>query len=130
MIIEKERINNLPNYIDFCHEGHKKLSISFLEKIANEIDFRLKILKASIQLIKSQSFAVIGLRRSQEHIFIEFYSEALMDNTKIIKTIKGRNGFIINQVNISNDGDIDSELIRFIIHSCELLNKGGDKNVI
>ena len=88
----------------------------------NKLDFKLKIQKASIQLLNPEPFAVIGLRRSKKNIFLEFYNETEIDKNRIVKTIKGNNSFIINRVDIASECDIDTELIEYIIHSNELIN--------
>ncbi len=121
MLVTKEQIKEIDNFLMFYKPKHKKLSIRILEEVANEIDFKLKIQKASIQLVTSQAFAVIGLRRSQESIFIEFYSKSKIDNDRIVKTIKGKNRLEINRINIFNENEINKELIKFILHSNELI---------
>jgi len=122
MILEKENIGDLPHFIAFYHKEHKQLTILFLEKLAQALAFKLKIQKSSIQLLNPQPFAVIGLRKNQKQIFIEFYNETAIDNNRIINTIKGKNEYIINRVNIFDDRGIDSELIAFIIHSNDLIS--------
>jgi hypothetical protein len=122
MIITKNRVMELPTLIEFHREEHKSLSISIIKKIGDRIDFKLKIQKASVQLLNPEPFAVIGLRRSKKDIFLEFYNEIEIDNNKIVKTLKGNNSFIINRVNITAERDIDTELIEYIVHSNELVN--------
>ena len=122
MIITKNRVMELPALIEFHREEHKSLSISIIKKIGDRIDFKLKIQKASVQLLNPEPFAVIGLRRSKKDVFLEFYNEIEIDNNRIVKTLKGNNSFIINRVNITAERDIDTELIEYIVHSNELVN--------
>lgn len=122
MIINKNRVIELPTLIEFHHEEHKTLSFSIIKKMADKMEFKLKIQKASIQFLNPEPFAVIGLRRSQKNVFLEFYNENKINKDRIVKTIKGNNPFIINRVNISDENDIDTELIKYIIHSNELIN--------
>ncbi len=122
MIVDKDKIKSLHNFIDFHRPVHKKLPILLLEKIAYEIDFKMKVQKASIQLICSQPFAVIGLRQNQEHIFVEFYSEIKIDKARIVNITKGKSELLINRINLIKECEIDLELIKYILHSNELLN--------
>lgn len=122
MIITKNRVMELPTLIEFHHKEHKSLSISIIKKMGDRIDFKLKIQKTSIQLLNPEPFAVIGIRRSKNDVFLEFYNEIEIDKNRIVKTIKGNNSFIINRVNIVAENDIDTELIEYMVHSNELLN--------
>ncbi len=122
MIITKNRIIELPTLIEFYHEEHKSLSILIIKKMADRMEFKLKIQKTSIQLLNPEPFAVIGLRRSDKNVFLEFYNENEIDKSRTVKTIKGKNPFIINRVNIAFEHDMDTKLIEYIIHSNELVN--------
>jgi len=130
MIITKNRAIELPTLIKFHQEEHKSLSFSIIEKMDDKMDFKLKIQKASIQFLNPEPFAVIGLRRNHKNVFLEFYNEKKIDKDRIVKTIKGNNSFIINRVNISDENDIDTELIGYIIHSNELVNSKRGQKII
>lgn len=120
MILQKENINSLTNLYDFKEAEHRILSILLLERLAQSLDFKLKIQKSSIQLLNAKAFAVIGFRRNHKHIFIEFYSKAGINSNRIISTVKDKNEYIINRINILEDNDIDAELIEFITCSNKL----------
>lgn len=122
MIIQKERFKEIPTYINFHKKEHEILSKYFIEKVFNKIDFKLKIQKASIQLLNAAPFVVLGLRRSEKHIFIEFYNENIIDDKRIVKTLK-KDDNVINRVNISTTTDIDKQLVDFVIHSNYLINR-------
>lgn len=122
MIINKGKINEVPTLIEFHHEEHRYLSLSIIRKVTDKIDCTLKIRKASIQFLNPRPFAVIGLRRSQKRVFLEFFSEHAIDEERIVKTIQADNSFVINRVNIALASDIDTELVAYILHSDELIN--------
>jgi hypothetical protein len=122
LIIKKERLKELPNLFEFHHPEHQELSMFFLEKIAARLDFKLKIQRASIQLMNPHPFAVIGLRQSQSFIFIEFYNEVEVESKRVVKTLEGKNECIVNRVEIVHTNEIDSELLDFVVHSNSLLN--------
>lgn len=121
MIISKNKINEISSLFHFHRENHKYLSISFLRKVAEELDFKLKLQKSTIHLIQEQSFAVIGFRRSTENIFIEFFHEDMIKNSRVVKNVLGRNGENINRIDIYCENDIDLELLEYIIHSSEMI---------
>lgn len=121
MMISSERLSELPTLFGFHFKEHEILSLHFLKAIAKRLPFKLKLQKATIHLIASESFAVIGFRRSQKHIFIEFYGEADLVNERIVRTVQARNGRKLHRINVSKKSDIDSQLIEFVIHSSESL---------
>jgi hypothetical protein len=93
--------------------NYKETIEGFLTEVEREITFKIKVLKASIQLLDKKPFAVIAFRRSKSYFFVEFYSTENIDNPRIIKTIK-KSELIINRVNILSREQIDKELIHWI----------------
>lgn len=122
MIAQQNQIQDLPTLFSFHQNEHQDLAIHLLRALAAKIDFNLKIQKASIQLVNDQPFAVLGFRRSQTHIFFEFYSAAEIKNGRIIKTLRAKDDLLINRVEIFTANDVDDELINWTIASNKLLN--------
>ena len=88
--------------------------IAILNQLEKEIEFKLKIQKASIQLCCLVPFAVIGFRRSKSFIFVEFYNSNKIDDQRIVKSITKLEKLIINRVNIFSPNEIDKQLLNWI----------------
>lgn len=121
MIVTKDKIDKLPYLFHFHLHEHEVLSILLLNKMSKTMDFKLIFQKASIQLVNSEPFAVIGFRRSQKYIFLEFFNESKIENKRIIKTTKSKINLIINRVNIVTSDEIDTELLNWINDSYKML---------
>lgn len=122
MIAQQDQIEDLPTLFSFHQTEHQLLAVHLLNELATAIDFKLKIQKASIQLVDNKPFAVLGFRRSQKHIFFEFYNAEEINNPRIIKTLLAKNGYFINRVEIFTANDVDDELINWTSASSELLH--------
>lgn len=117
MIKDVDSIEFIEEYFVFHHDKHSILTKYLLKKLAEKFLFKLDIKKASIHLKSTESFAVMGYRRSIKSIFIEFYSSVNVEDEIIVKANKAKNGFIINKVNIENIEDINEILIDYIYSS-------------
>ena len=122
MIVTRDEIENLPEYFHFHNPEHEDLALCFLESMPQRVEFELNLQRSSIQLIGSdEPFAIIGFRREQEHIFVEFYSEEVMDHPRIVKSIESESERFINRVIITSADDIDAELLNWITISSNML---------
>ncbi len=120
MTIDKAKRNELEKHFIFHQKEHEILTLALLDKFSNAFEFKLKVQKASIQLLNPQPFAVLGFRRSEKHIFIEFYTQTEIKNNRIVKTLKSENNLIINRVEIFTENDIDEELINWMKESSRI----------
>ena len=122
MIAQQNQIQDLPTLFSFHQHEHQELAIHLLRTLAAKMAFKLKLQKASIQLLNDKPFAVLGFRSSQTHIFYEFYSAAEIKNARIIKTLLAKDGLLINRVEIFTTNDVDDEVINWTIAANKLLN--------
>ncbi|MCP4130853.1 MAG: hypothetical protein GY754_07710 [bacterium] len=114
MIAAKDKIDNISNLLHFHQHEHEALTVFLIKKLPQTMDFKLKIQKASIQLVNAEPFAVIGFRRSQKSIFLEFYNKSEIKHDRIIKTTASKNKLIINRVTIAAIDEIDAEIINWV----------------
>lgn len=111
------------NYTDLAREfafhkaEHEALAVLFLSRIAPHVQFKLTLLKASMHLVDTEPFAVLGFRRSQAFIFVEFYNESEIASIRIDRTLPREDTRMIHRVNITSADDIDRELITWVLHS-------------
>jgi len=117
MILKHTHLDQFATGFDFHRPEHKSLSLELLSTLAKQIQFKLKLQKASIQLIDKAPFGVIGLRRSKANIFVEFYTEDESHSPRIIRRQSMPNQLTLNRVELSAPSDIDEELIHWIIAS-------------
>jgi hypothetical protein len=111
--------------LDFLANGrglHSEKLLHLLNSLSSRLNYKLKIQRASIQLIHKAPFAVIAFRRKADHFFVEFYNDCIIEHDRIIKTNK-RSSLIIHTVNILTLSDIDDELLKWMERSFELVNK-------
>lgn len=123
MILSKKDIKENSHYFSFHQEEHEKLFLAVLLKVIDKLDFKLKIQKASIQLLNPDPFIVFGFRRNKKNIFLEFYHEESIKEARIIKSIKVQNSLYIHRVEISDEKDINKELLEYMVHSNALVNR-------
>ena len=113
----KDVIENASDALHFHRPEHENLARTLLHEVAGQIDFTLKIQKASIQLLAPIPFAVLGFRRIQAHIFVEFLHESVLEHARIIKTITSAKHPPLHRVHVVTAEDIDPELIAWIVHA-------------
>lgn len=101
----------------YHREVHKTLTDLFLGKMSKKTDFKLKVQKASIQLVGKEPFSVIGYRRSKGSIFVEFYSHDGLEHPRISQTIIAKNGLPLHRILIEKESDINDELLVWITES-------------
>ncbi|MEN8907281.1 MAG: hypothetical protein ABF289_15095, partial [Clostridiales bacterium] len=104
-------LNELKTVFKFHKNEHKNLTNHLLKKLSTTLRFRLKVQKASIQLIDKVPFAVIGLRRSCNYIFFEFYNSVSINTSRAVKTVVKDENKIINRINILSSDCIDDEIL-------------------
>lgn len=103
---------------------HSDKLFHLLNRLSSRLNCKIKIQRASIQLIHKVPFAVIGFRRRSNHFFVEFYNDCVIENDRVIKTNDHKgDSRIIHTVNILTFSDIDDDLMKWIKHSFELVNK-------
>lgn len=73
-----EYTEDLTRKFKFHHIEQERLTNILLRKLSYKINLQLKIQKSSIQLLNEQPYAVIGYRKNQLPIFIEFYSDIMI----------------------------------------------------
>lgn len=118
----KTEISKLDDFFISDRVNFKETVERLLNEVGKEICFKIKVLKASIQLCDKKPFAVFAFRRSKSYFFVEFYSSASIDSPRIIKTIR-KEGLIINRVNILSSEQIDRELLYWIQNSKEIAER-------
>jgi hypothetical protein len=121
VIFTQDVIDHLPDVFHFHRPEHEELTHTLLQHAAAQIDFTLKIQKASIQLLAPAPFAVLGFRRSHAHIFVEFLHESEIEHARIIKTITSAKHAPLHRVNVATATDIDPELLAWIVHASTLV---------
>lgn len=121
MVAQQDQIDTLPTLFSFHRHEHQELAIYLLHTLAAKMAFKLKLQKASIQLLNDKPFAVLGFRRSRKHIFYEFYSATEINNARIIKTTRTKDGLLMNRVNIFTIYDVDDELINWTMTSNNMM---------
>lgn len=111
--LEKEK---LLSFLTQDRKQYSELILLFLSQLDKEVKFKLKIQKATIQLYHNVAFAVIGFRRSQSHVFIEFYNSDAICNPRIVKSITKPEHpkLVINRINVSSLHEIDIELLTWV----------------
>ena len=62
MLHSNEKIDKLAELFNFHVPEHENLAVTLLKQLSKRIDFKLKIQKASIQLVSQKPFAVPGFR--------------------------------------------------------------------
>ncbi|HEX2995074.1 MAG TPA: hypothetical protein VHP14_09620 [Anaerolineales bacterium] len=100
---------------------HRDKLLSLLNALSSQLNYKIKIQRASIQLIHRRPFAVIGFRRKANCFFVEFYNDRIIESDRVIKTNQ-RDSFIIHTVNVSMLSDIDDDLLEWMKHSSELVD--------
>lgn len=121
MIVSIDSIDNLGSLFNFHKVEHATLAHALLTALADKLDFKMKLQKATIHFMHRDSFGVIGFRRTQKGIFVEFYEKNQIISDRIIKRLIGKkNNQSIARVIINDINDIDSELICWIIESFKL----------
>ena len=111
--------------VDFLNIKKRKfadLVELLLNKLSQQIDFNVKIQKASIQLINKGAFAVLGFRKNMDSFFVEFYNAKQIENDRIAQMKRLNDSLIIHTVNISNSSEIDNMLISWIKQSDKLIS--------
>lgn len=103
---------------------HSEKLFHLLNRLSLQLNYQLKIQRASIQLIHNAPFAVIGFRRRSNHFFVEFYNDRIIENNRIVTRQDKGNSLIIHTVNVSTLSDIDNDLLKWIKHSFELVQDG------
>lgn len=122
-MISSDHIVDLPDSFHFHVAQHATLSMFLLNRMAEKLSFRLKLQKATIQLIDGAAFAILGFRRSQQSIFVEFFTEKEVSSLRVERTVIGRNGKLINRVYLHVETDVDSELLQWLMHSNKLVTQ-------
>ena len=112
------------------NESYFAFSIDKLfNKLLEQIIFEVKIQNASIHLSKEKTtFSAIGFRKRVNYYFVEFYTDASINDKRIVKEVKRDNmyqgrkiEYIINRVEIRNENEINDKLIEWIIKSYKLM---------
>ena len=112
MIIKENQA--LHRFLTGNKEQFSEIVWSLLNQLEKELTFKLKIQKASIQLVCNVPFAIIGFRRSLDYIFVEFYNDIMIDNPRIVSTIAKSKQLIIHRLYVSSLDDIDIQLLTWI----------------
>ena len=81
----------------------------------------MKIQKASIQLLNTESFAVLAFRKNINGIVVEFYSNKEIMSDRIIKRTKINSNKIINRMIIQNAKEINGEILKWLVRSHEVI---------
>jgi len=122
--ITKEEFNGFFDKYDKKElAGHVDKLISKMEK---KIAFEIKMLNASIHFLKDNNiFSACGFRRRQKYFLVEFFSKTKINSKRVVMEIKNKytenNNYIINRVEISDENEIDNELIEWICGSYGLI---------
>lgn len=116
---EKERAQ-LTDFLGSDRQVYSDLVFLLFDNLSKQLDFKLKIQKASIQLIHKFPFAVLGFRKSKDYFFVEFYYNSVIDNSRIIKTKMFGDSMIIHTVNLYSNSIIDDNIVNWIKSSYEL----------
>lgn len=119
---DKERAK-LIDFFKSDRQEYVELVFSLLESLSKQLEFKLKIQSASIQLIHKFPFAVVGFRKSKSYFFIEFYYNSVIDSHCIVKTTRLSNSVIIHTVNLSSESTIDDNIFDWIKSSYDLTMK-------
>ena len=119
-IVTKTEIDKLADLFEFHVAGHEALALTVLRKVAGRLDFRLKLQKASIQLIdaapSATPFAVLGFRRTKPFIFLEFYGAADLDDARIVQTIEYE-GRPLHRIHIATPDDVTEDVVAWVVDS-------------
>lgn len=122
---DKEK-NQVLNFLGQDKHIFADLLMLLFNDLSLQFNFKLKIQKASIQLIHTLPFAVLGFRKSKDYCFLEFYSASEIDNSRIVKKTKHNDRLIIHTVNLLPDSNIDDNILTWIKNSYELTTKTAD----
>jgi len=117
LIITKDKIKDMKSYFTFHQPEHEVLTAYILDKLSEKIDFKLKIQKASIQLLNPEPFAVLGYRRKQKYIFLEFYNKIEVEDCRVVKTLEAENRLFLNRIHITDVGDFDDGFVDLVCES-------------
>ena len=119
-------ITNRAFFNDFLKtydESYKAIINDFIKKLSGGIIFSIKCGKASIQLIDRKPFGALAFRRSCNYIIFEFYNESIIDNNKIFKTHKVKEGLFIHTIHIRDNSEVDDNLINWFLHSHNIITR-------
>lgn len=98
---------------------HTTTVTKLLNALAGKVEFKLKNQKTSIQLIADVAFSVIGFRKNENQLFVEFYSEKTISSPGVKETGQ-REGWLIHRASLHGIDDINDELIQWIQNSYHL----------
>lgn len=121
--MNEKDINRLLKFLDPDKQMYVDLLVRLLSRLSLEVDFKLKIQKASIQLIHQLPFAVIGFRKSKDYLLVEFYDNAAIEDERIVKRTVCKESMIIKTIHVTFDAEIDDAIINWIRKSFELVIK-------
>jgi len=98
---------------------HTTTVSKLLNALARKVEFKLKIQRASIQLIADVAFSVIGFRKNGNRLFVEFYSGKTISIPRV-EEMGQRGGRLIYRASLNSIDDINEELIQWILNSYHL----------
>ncbi|MDF2613052.1 MAG: hypothetical protein K0S71_838 [Clostridia bacterium] len=90
------------------------------------VDYEILLKNQFGGIVNKKSFAVIGLRRKQRHVMIEFYSEYGINSSRIAKVHIKEEKRIVNRINITVIDEIDDELIEWLLSSYHIVSGEAD----